>query len=124
MLGLHVRRQVHAAARNIFEWVYGAHCLHTKLGVAHTDLHGLSADDFQRIYAVNTIGPFPMMRAAAPHLKATGKGAIGTVIPGQVSLLFAPTATDTQEHPIPAGFKGKLNLNLNYRKLLPIRPLS
>ena len=37
-----------------------------------------------------------------------GKGAIGTVIPGQVSLLFAPTATDTQEHPIPAGFKGKV----------------
>jgi NAD(P)-dependent dehydrogenase (short-subunit alcohol dehydrogenase family) len=44
--------------------------------VAHADLHGLSADDFQRIYAVNTIGPFQMMRAAAPHLKATGKGAI------------------------------------------------
>ena len=44
--------------------------------VAHADLHGLSSDDFQRIYAVNTIGPFQMMRAAAPHLKATGKGAI------------------------------------------------
>jgi 3-oxoacyl-[acyl-carrier protein] reductase len=44
--------------------------------VAHADLHGLSADDFQRIYAVNTIGPFQMMRAAAPHLKATGKGAV------------------------------------------------
>ena len=27
------------------------------------DLHGLSADDFQRIYAVNTIGPFQMIRA-------------------------------------------------------------
>ncbi len=44
--------------------------------VAHADLHGLSAEDFQRIYAVNTIGPFQMMRAAAPHLKATGKGAV------------------------------------------------
>lgn len=44
--------------------------------VPHADLHGLSADDFQRIYAVNTIGPFQMMRAAAPHLKATGKGAV------------------------------------------------
>jgi 3-oxoacyl-[acyl-carrier protein] reductase len=42
----------------------------------HADLHGLSAEDFQRIYAVNAIGPFQMMRAAAPHLKATGKGAI------------------------------------------------
>jgi hypothetical protein len=37
-----------------------------------------------------------------------GKGTIGTVIPGQVSLLFAPTATDTQEHPIPAVFKGEV----------------
>ena len=44
--------------------------------VAHTDLHGLSFDDFQRIYAVNTIAPFQMMRAAAPHLKATGQGAV------------------------------------------------
>ena len=44
--------------------------------VAHADLHGLSADDFQRIYAVNAIAPFQMMRAAAPHLKATGKGAV------------------------------------------------
>ena len=44
--------------------------------VAHPDLHGVSAEDFQRIYAVNTIGTFQMMRAAAPHLKASGKGSI------------------------------------------------
>ena len=44
--------------------------------VAHPDLHGVSADDFQRIYAVNTIGTFQMMRAAAPRLKASGKGSI------------------------------------------------
>jgi 3-oxoacyl-[acyl-carrier protein] reductase len=44
--------------------------------VAHKDLHGVSAEDFQRIYAVNTIGPFQMMRAAAPHLKASGRGAV------------------------------------------------
>ncbi len=44
--------------------------------VPAADLAGLSAEDFQRIYAVNTIGPFQMMRAAAPHLKASGKGAI------------------------------------------------
>jgi NAD(P)-dependent dehydrogenase (short-subunit alcohol dehydrogenase family) len=44
--------------------------------VAHTDLHGVSAEDFQRIYAVNTVGTFQMMRAAAPHLKASGKGSI------------------------------------------------
>ena len=40
--------------------------------VAHADLGGLSSDDFQRIYAVNTIGPFQMMRAAAPYLKPPG----------------------------------------------------
>jgi 3-oxoacyl-[acyl-carrier protein] reductase len=44
--------------------------------VPHAELHNLSAEDFQRIYAVNTIGPFQMMRAAAPHLKATGRGAV------------------------------------------------
>ena len=44
--------------------------------VPQADLHGLSAEDFQRIYAVNTIGMFQMIRAAAPHLKATGKGAV------------------------------------------------
>ena len=44
--------------------------------VPQPELHGLSADDFQRIYAVNTIGPFQVIRAAAPHLKATGKGAV------------------------------------------------
>jgi 3-oxoacyl-[acyl-carrier protein] reductase len=44
--------------------------------VPHSDLHGVSAEDFQRIYAVNTIGTFQMMRAAAPHLKVSGKGSI------------------------------------------------
>ena len=44
--------------------------------VPAADLAGLSAEDFQRIYSVNTIGPFQMMRAAAPHLSASGKGAI------------------------------------------------
>lgn len=44
--------------------------------VPQADLHGLSYDDFQRMYAVNTIGPFQMIRAAAPHLKATGNAAV------------------------------------------------
>lgn len=47
--------------------------------VPQADLHGLSAADFQRIYAVNTIGPFQMARACAPHLKATGNGAIVSI---------------------------------------------
>ena len=32
--------------------------------VAHDNLDGLSAEDFQRLFGVNTIGPFQMVRAA------------------------------------------------------------
>jgi NAD(P)-dependent dehydrogenase (short-subunit alcohol dehydrogenase family) len=38
--------------------------------VAHADLDGLSAEDFQRVYGVNTIGPFQMVRAARSLLEA------------------------------------------------------
>lgn len=44
--------------------------------VPHTDLDGLSAEDFQRTFAVNVIGPYQMTRAAAPHLKKSGDGAV------------------------------------------------
>jgi NAD(P)-dependent dehydrogenase (short-subunit alcohol dehydrogenase family) len=44
--------------------------------VPHQNMDDLSAQDFQDIYAVNTIGPFQMTRAAAPHLKASGAGRI------------------------------------------------
>ena len=46
---------------------------------AHDDLEGLDAADFQRIYAVNTIGPFQTVRACAPHMKAGGRGAVVNV---------------------------------------------
>jgi 3-oxoacyl-[acyl-carrier protein] reductase len=41
--------------------------------VPHHDMDGLSAEDFQRIYAVNTIGPFQMIRAARAMLEAAAK---------------------------------------------------
>ena len=47
--------------------------------VNHANLEGLSAEDFQRIYAVNVIGPFQMTRAVTPHMKAAGRGAIVNV---------------------------------------------
>lgn len=50
----------------------------TKL-VPHHDLAGLSGDDFQRIYAVNCIGAFQMVRACEPHLRASGQGAVVNV---------------------------------------------
>src|SRR5271156_5415332 len=49
--------------------------------MAHDNLDGLSAEDFQRIFAVNTIGPYQMVRAARALLeaaaKASGKPAAG-----------------------------------------------
>lgn len=41
--------------------------------VPHDNLDGLTAEDFQRIYAVNTIGPFQMVRAARSLLEAGAK---------------------------------------------------
>jgi 3-oxoacyl-[acyl-carrier protein] reductase len=41
--------------------------------VAHGDLDGLSSEDFQRLYGVNTIGPFQMVRAARGLLEAGAK---------------------------------------------------
>jgi 3-oxoacyl-[acyl-carrier protein] reductase len=41
--------------------------------VPHGDLTGLSAEDFQEIYAVNTVGPFQMIRAVRPHLESSSR---------------------------------------------------
>jgi 3-oxoacyl-[acyl-carrier protein] reductase len=41
--------------------------------VAHDNLDGLSAEDFQRLFGVNTIGPFQMVRAARALLEAGAK---------------------------------------------------
>ena len=47
--------------------------------VPHADLDGLDSDDFQRIYAVNVIGPYQMVRAVTPHMKAQGAGSVVNV---------------------------------------------
>src|SRR3982074_1880093 len=41
--------------------------------VPHDNMDGLTAEDFQRIYSVNTIGPFQMIRAARSLLEAAAK---------------------------------------------------
>lgn len=46
---------------------------------AHEDLEALTAEDFASIYAVNVVGPYQMIRAAAPALKASGAGAVVNV---------------------------------------------
>jgi len=45
----------------------------------HADLEALSAEDFQRIYAVNVIGTYQMVRACAPAMKQGGRGAVVNV---------------------------------------------
>src|SRR5579862_1189938 len=46
---------------------------------AHRDLDALSADDFAKIYAVNVIGAFQMIRACVELLRAGGDGAVVNV---------------------------------------------
>jgi 3-oxoacyl-[acyl-carrier protein] reductase len=45
----------------------------------HRDLEALTAEDFQRVYAVNVIGPYQMVRACAAAMKRQGKGAVVNV---------------------------------------------
>ncbi len=45
----------------------------------HDNLEGLTKDDFLHIYSANVVGPYQMIRAAAPYIKRTGKGAIVNV---------------------------------------------
>jgi len=46
--------------------------------VKHSDLEGLSAEDFLRIYRLNVVAPFQMARACAPALKDS-RGAVVNV---------------------------------------------
>jgi len=48
----------------------------TKFAPAHGDLDALSAEDFSRIFAVNVIGPFQMLRAARPLLEAADRASV------------------------------------------------
>jgi 3-oxoacyl-[acyl-carrier protein] reductase len=51
----------------------------TKFVTNHADLDALSADDFAKLYAVNVIGPFQMIRACLEPLKAHKDGAVVNV---------------------------------------------
>ncbi len=46
---------------------------------AHDDLEALSAVDFHRIYGVNVVGAFQMVRACVPAMKRQGRGAVVNV---------------------------------------------
>jgi 3-oxoacyl-[acyl-carrier protein] reductase len=51
----------------------------TTVFAAQGNLDAVQAEDFRRIYDVNVIGAFQMVRAVAPAMKAQGRGAIVNV---------------------------------------------
>ena len=70
------------------------------VGLANLD--GLDADDFQRIYAVNVVGAFQMIRALAPMLKLHPPGAV-------VNMSSIAAATGLGSSVAYAASKGALN---------------
>ena len=50
--------------------------------VEHTDLEGLSAEDFINIYNVNVIGAYQMIRAVAPAMQQQSRGVVVNVSSG------------------------------------------
>jgi NAD(P)-dependent dehydrogenase (short-subunit alcohol dehydrogenase family) len=48
----------------------------TKQVPNHADLDGLTKEDFLRIYSVNTVGPFQMIRACRPLLEAAPRASV------------------------------------------------
>lgn len=42
----------------------------------HADLDGLTKEDFLRLYAINTVGPFQMLRACRSLLEAAGQASV------------------------------------------------
>jgi 3-oxoacyl-[acyl-carrier protein] reductase len=44
--------------------------------IKHVNMDQLDGDEFIRIYKVNVIGAYQMIRASTPHLKASGDGAV------------------------------------------------
>ena len=50
--------------------------------VDHNNLEGLSADDFLKIYTVNVVGAYQMVRAVAPSMQSHGNGVVVNVSSG------------------------------------------
>lgn len=48
----------------------------TKFAPAHGDLDALTSEDFLKLYAVNVVGPFQMLRAAQPLLESAERASV------------------------------------------------
>jgi 3-oxoacyl-[acyl-carrier protein] reductase len=87
--------------------------------VAHADLEGLSAEDIEAIFRVNFIGPFQMIRACAPALKAT-KGCIvnvssvASILGTGSSIAYAASkaALDTMSHSLARALGPDIRVNV------------
>lgn len=54
-------------------------CAGTTTAIPHGDLDAVTAENWQRTLGVNLLGPWNVIRAAAPHLRASGSGAVVNV---------------------------------------------
>ena len=83
--------------------------------VPQGDLDALDADDFLRVYRVNVVGPYQMIRACVPHMRAVGKGSV-------INVSSVAAMTGTGSSVAYAASKGALNtLTLSLaRSLAPL----
>lgn len=88
--------------------------------VPYEKLEDLSADDFQKIYATNTIGPFQMIRACIPHMK---EGAIvnvsSTAALNGVGSSLAYTASKGALNALTLGFARSLAPDIRVNAVCP-----
>ena len=99
--------------------------------VAHADLEGLSAEDFEAIFRVNLIGPFQMIRACLPALKAS-KGCIvnvssvASILGTGSSIAYAASksALDTMSHSLARALGPDIRVNVVARRRMSSSWLS
>lgn len=87
--------------------------------VAHADLEGLSAEDFLAILRVNLIGPFQMIRACAPALKAAcgcvvNLSSVAAILGTGSSIAYAASkaALDTMTFSLARALGPEIRLNI------------
>jgi 3-oxoacyl-[acyl-carrier protein] reductase len=114
--------------------------------VPHDDLEGLSAEDFQRIFALNVVAPFQMVRACRAALKeahgavvnvssvayAASKAALETMTFSLARSLapevrvnaVAPGHTNTPWHPSARGPERAAEVEKRYAAIAPLKSAS
>jgi 3-oxoacyl-[acyl-carrier protein] reductase len=87
--------------------------------VAHADLEGLSAEDIVDIFRVNFIGPFQMIRACAPALKAArgcvvNVSSVASLLGTGSSIAYAASkaALDTMTFSLARALAPEIRLNI------------